>query len=202
MFWLVEPPQALGYTSALMSRQITAEALRPARGWIVALVDVVAVAGLIALATQIRIPLPWTPVPVTLQTLPVLAAAFVVGRYRATWGVVLYLALGMAGAPVFAVTVGATFGYLLAFLAAPYLVTVFRSPVAGVTVATLVIYAVGMAWLWVWLRVMAPESASSLGGALMMGVIPFVPCDAVKAAMAVVIAKGFESPDHDESVRD
>lgn len=134
------------------------------------------------LSALVKIPLPWTPVPVTLQTLPVLAAAYVVGRERAMAGILLYLALGIAGAPLFAVPFGATMGYLLAFAFAPYLTTAFKSPSVGMVAATAVIYAVGTAWLCLWAGV-------GLWAGLAMGVLPFIPADAVKTGMAYLVAR-------------
>lgn len=144
-----------------------------------AFLDTVAVAGLMALGAWIRIPLPFTPVPLTLQTLPVLLAAFLVGRNRAMGGALLYMVAGLAGAPVLAAgaTFGATFGYLVGFVAAPWAVSRFRSPLAGLVAATLAIYAFGATWLSLY-------TGQSVGSALVLGVAPFVPGDALKAAGA------------------
>ena len=144
--------------------------------------EAVAVGGAVMLAAQVKVPLPWTPVPVTLQTLPVLAAAFIVGRERAMAGILLYLALGLAGAPLFAVAFGPTLGYLLAFALVPYVATFFRRPALGLALATLVVYALGTAWLCLWLHV-------GLGAGLVMAVLPFVPADAVKAGLAYAAAR-------------
>jgi len=150
--------------------------------WTVACLETVAVAGVIMLAALVKIPLPWTPVPVTLQTLPVLAAAYVVGRERAMAGILLYLALGIVGAPLFAVSFGATLGYLLAFAFVPYVTTAFKRPAVGMVVATAVIYALGTTWLCLWAGV-------GLWAGLAMAVLPFVPADAVKAGMAYLVAR-------------
>ncbi|MBX7257039.1 MAG: biotin transporter BioY [Candidatus Hydrogenedentes bacterium] len=149
--------------------------------WWVALGEIIAVAGLIMLAAHVRIPLPWTPIPVTLQTLPVLAAGYVVGRNRATWGVLYYLALGLAGAPMFTMTLGPTVGYLLAFIAVPWIVTSIKSPAWGLLAATATIYILGTIWLCLWLGI-------GVGAGLLMAVVPFVPADIVKAAVAYGIA--------------
>jgi biotin transport system substrate-specific component len=150
--------------------------------WAVACLEATAVAGVIMLSALVKIPLPWTPVPVTLQTFPVLAAAYVVGRERAMGGILLYLALGIAGAPLFAVPFGATMGYLLAFAFAPYLTTAFKSPSVGMVAATAVIYTLGTAWLCLWAGV-------GLWAGLAMGVLPFIPADAVKIGMAYLVAR-------------
>lgn len=76
------------------------------------------------LSAFVTIPLPFTPVPVTLQTLAVVAGGVVIGR-DGKWSQLLYLGLGAVGFPVFAdasggvhVLFGATGGYLIGFVAA------------------------------------------------------------------------------------
>ena len=142
-----------------------------------AVLDVVAVAGAVALGACVRIPLPFTPAPITLQTFPVLLAAYAVGRHRAMAGMLLYLLLGFAGAPLFAAPFGPTFGYLLAFAAAPWVTTRFRSPAHGILAATLLIYAAGATGLCLWLRCTPWQ-------ALVLGVFPFLAGDALKAVAA------------------
>ena len=77
---------------------------------------------LTALAAQIRIPLPFTPVPITLQVLVVLAAGYLLTPLAAAGGMALYLGLGAAGVPLFSgglaglgVLGGFTGGYLLSY---------------------------------------------------------------------------------------
>lgn len=165
-----------------MRNEYAAQTLESVRGHDSTLVDVVAVAGMVALAATVKIPLPWTPVPVTLQTLPVLAAGYAVGWRRATAGMLLYVVLGLAGAPVFAVTFGATFGYILAFIAAPWIVGRFREPWAGIAMATLTIWVVGATWL-------AWYCGRGLGETIVLGIVPFVPCDVAKAYVAYRIVR-------------
>lgn len=167
----------LGYTRAMTSQVFAASRVTriPALGE--AVLEVAAVAGAVAVGALVRLPLPFTPVPVTLQTLPVLLAGFAVGRQRATGGMLLYLALGLAGVPLFAATSGATFGYLLAFAAVPSVTLRFRSPAYGILAGTLVIYALGAMWLCLWTPV-SPRFA------VVAGILPFLPGDAVKAVAA------------------
>jgi biotin transport system substrate-specific component len=148
---------------------------------VIAAGEIVLTATLIAVCAQIKIPLPWTEIPLTMQTLPVLAMPFVVGRDRAFGGVLAFLALGAIQMPVFAVTTGATIGFLVAFALAPFVVTRF-SPALGMLLATLLIYAMGTAWYCVFKGVM-PWTA------LMLTVIPFIPGDIAKAAAAYATAK-------------
>jgi len=163
----------VGYTSRTVRYELTQERLHPLARCDSAVLDVVAVAGAVALGAWARVPLPFSPVPVTLQTLPVLLAGFAVGRGRATTGLALYLALGLAGAPLFATTVGPTLGYLVAFLGVPYVVERFRAPAAGLVAGTMLIYALGATWLAFWLRCTPAE-------AMMVGVVPFLPGDVLK----------------------
>ncbi len=136
----------------------------------------------IALCAQVRIPLPFTPIPVTLQTLAVLVAPFAVGPARATAGALAYTVLGLMGAPLFAITLGPTFGYILGFSLAPWAMARFASPAIAVLAGTLAVYIPGVFWLALW----APES---LGYLLVAGVAPFLPADAVKAAIAYRYAR-------------
>ncbi|MBI4556170.1 MAG: biotin transporter BioY [Candidatus Hydrogenedentes bacterium] len=134
-------------------------------------------AGAVALGAQVKIFLPFTPVPITLQTLPVLLAPFAVCAYRASAGLLLYACLGVLGAPVFAVTSGATLGYLIGFMAAPMVIQKFRNPAAGILAGTGVIYLLGVAWLILGLH-LSPWQA------LVSGVLPFLPGDFGKAVIA------------------
>lgn len=153
----------------------------PSRGMRAAL-DILAVGGLMALAAQARFLLPFSPVPVTLQTFIALSAGFLVGRHRAAAGIALYCVLGLAGTPLLAVSSGATLGYLAAFVLAPYITTGFRTPVRGMLAASLCIYVLGAAWLCLFLRM-------SLRDACAVGVLPFLPGDAVKLLAAVKLAE-------------
>ena len=81
-----------------------------------------------ALGAQFAVWLPFTPVPVTMQTLFVVLAGIVLGPRDGFYAMLSYLALGISGAPVFAglsfgplVLFGPTGGYLLAFPAAAFL---------------------------------------------------------------------------------
>lgn len=162
-------------------------AVRPMedRRW--AAIEIFAVAGAILLGTWAKIYVPWTPVPITLQTFPVLASAFVVGRTRATWGVLAYLFTGLLyeswqpdRLSLFA-AFGPTAGYLVAFAAVPRVVTVVRHPALGILLGTLIIYALGAAWLAIWSQLDPLEAVSK-------GVLPFLPGDAIKGALAYLVA--------------
>ncbi|HVL47582.1 MAG TPA: biotin transporter BioY [Candidatus Thermoplasmatota archaeon] len=154
-------------------------------------------AALMGLLAQVRIVLPFTPVPFTMQVFGTLLAAAVLGL---RWGAAsqgLYLGLGAAGLPVFqgakaglAHLAGATGGYLLAMPVAAALVAVVaaRAPGYGRLVLAMlagvaVIYAGGMAGLVVVLNLDLPR-------AFMLGVAPFVALDVGKALLAAGLARG------------
>lgn len=137
--------------------------------------DVLGVAGLIAIGGLLRFPLPFSPVPVTLQTFAVLLTACMVPAPRAALGAGLYLALGLAGAPLFATLSGATLGYLAGFCFTPFVIGRLGAGVPGLMVATGAIYGLGVCWLSYW-------GGFGISEALAIGVLPFLPGDLLKAA--------------------
>ena len=151
---------------------------------------VVGAAGFIGLLAQISIHLSFTPVPITGQTLGVLLAGTALGWRRAGAALVLYAVAGLAGVPWFAGQasgyVGASFGYVLGFIAAAILCgflaergadrSVLRS-VPAMVAGEVVIYAFGVTWLALDLHLNAAQALSE-------GFTPFVAGDAIKAAIA------------------
>src|SRR5512132_4009477 len=105
------------------------DTLLPRRRAALGLLPAVGASLAIALAAQVAVPLPFTPVPLTLQTLAVLLASAALGMRRGALAVALYLAEGLAGLPVFASFssgpapfLGPTGGYLVGFLPAAAIV--------------------------------------------------------------------------------
>ena len=148
---------------------------------------VLAVAA-IALAARFDVPVPGSPVPVSLQTLAVLVAAGVLGPLRGAVAVTCYLAAGAAGLPIFAdgasgvsVLAGPTGGYLFAMIpaAASYGWAArrfgFRSSLAAALAAHAGILAIGAARLTAFV---------SEGRAWTVGVVPFLPGGAIKSILA------------------
>lgn len=154
------------------------------------LVEVLGIAGLLFVGALFRVPLPFTPTPVTLQTLVVLTVPFLSGRGRALSGIALYLVLGLvaqgAGVSLFAVGSSATYGYLAGFLLAPLVMHPFPRTAAGIALAmllaSLMILLLGTLWLWFLL-------GGAFSHALALGFAPFVVGDAVKAGMAYALVK-------------
>jgi biotin transport system substrate-specific component len=156
---------------------------------------IAAFALLTAIGAFIRIPLPFTPVPITLQTFFVLASGIYLGGRDAASSQVLYVALGILGLPVFAGAgglahaLGPTGGFLMAFPLAAGLVGRFVEPgdrparAALVLIAAdLVIFAIGATWFAATVGV-GPERA------LALAVLPFLPGTVIKtgAVLALVV---------------
>ncbi|MDA8263571.1 MAG: biotin transporter BioY [Actinomycetota bacterium] len=160
---------------------------------------VIAYAGFIGVSAQISVHLPFTPVPITGQTLAVLLGASALGAGRALMGSGLYLAAGLIGVPWFAggsgglsVASSPTFGYIVGFIAASALVGLMASrgmdkKVIGtafeMVAGNLGIYAFGVAWLAFSLHI-------SLAHAVALGVVPFLVGDLLKLVLAAVLLPG------------
>ena len=155
---------------------------------------VLAASMLIAIAAQVAIPLPFTPVPLTLQPLAVIFIGVALGSTRGAAAAALYLLEGFSGLPVFAQghggalwLVGATAGYLYSYPFAAW-VSGFVSErgwgnnvvraIGGMLLALGVIYLGGWAWLAI---LTSPEAAFAAG------VAPFVLADIVKVAIAAAL---------------
>ena len=154
--------------------------------------------GLIAIGSWISIP--FLPVPLTLQTMFVLLAAMVMKRY-AVIPATLFILFGALNLPVFhngtsgiGVLLGPTGGYLIGFIPAAFFAGLAYEKrslawnIAGICVAEAFIYAIGAGWL-------AFSTGMSLLQATIIGVLPFLPGDAVKAYAAHAIAKRIPSRD-------
>ncbi|MGH3303312.1 MAG: biotin transporter BioY [Streptosporangiaceae bacterium] len=147
-------------------------------------------AGFVGALAQISIHLSFTPVPITGQTLGVLLAGTALGWRRAAAAMAMYAIAGVAGVPWFAGgTAGyasASFGYIVGFFfaatACGYLAgrgadrSVLKS-VPAMIAAEVIIYAFGLTWLALDLRL-------SAGATLADGLTPFLAGDAIKAAIA------------------
>lgn len=151
---------------------------------------------LVALCAQVSLPLPFSPVPVTGQTFAVLLLGAFLGPRRAAAALVLYLAEGAAGLPVFAPGglpgvarfLGPTGGYLLAFPLAAFLVgwLVLRVPRRWWTVLGAALLAEGLilASGTTWLKSLTGAAWSE---AMSFGFLPFVPGSFFKAALLALL---------------
>lgn len=151
---------------------------------------VVGGAALVGALAQLAVHLPFTPVPVTGQTLGVLLAGAALGWRRATASLALYALAGVAGVPWFTDHAhgwgGASFGYILGFVLAAWVCGALAQRGADRTVlralptmvaGEVAIYAVGVTWLAFYLHVGA-------GKAVSLGLTPFLAGDAIKLALA------------------
>jgi biotin transport system substrate-specific component len=155
---------------------------------------VVGATAFIALAAQIAVPLPFTPVPMTMQPLAVILVGVTLGANRGAAAAMLYLLEGFSGLPVFALGHGGalmatapTAGFLWSYPLAAWVAgrlselnwgaTTVRA-IAGMLVALAVIYAGG----WSWLAMITSPSA-----AFFAAVMPFVFADIVKVALAAAL---------------
>ncbi|MDI6738888.1 MAG: biotin transporter BioY [Candidatus Edwardsbacteria bacterium] len=153
---------------------------------------------LTALGAFVRIPLPFTPVPVTLQAFFVFLSAVMLGK-KAALSQILYLTIGAAGMPVFsgaaggfAHLLGPTGGYLLGFAAAAWAVGAitrkYRNPadmILALLIGVAIIYTAGAVHLGVLLR-LSPLKA------VQMGMLPFIIGDLVKVAAVVAVARAMK----------
>jgi biotin transport system substrate-specific component len=179
-----------------MTTQSTTLAAAPARPLVLRLAAALAGALAVAVAAQFAVPLPGTPVPMTLQPLAVLIVGGLLGPRTGALSMVLYLAMGAAGLPVFtpvglpgfARLLGPTGGYLLAYPVAAAVTGVLArrlaawSAVGGAAVAALaglvVVHAGGLAQLTVLTGSVAPAFAA--------GVVPFLVGDLLKVGVAAL----------------
>jgi len=163
--------------------------------------DILLVIGgslLMAVFAQIRLPLPFTPVPITGQTLAALLVGAALGKNRAGLSILLYLGLGLTGLPVFAggaqglaYMAGATGGFLVGFIPAAYVVgwlaeqgldRDIRTALLPFLVGEMIIYTFGLIWLSIYV--------GDLSSAFALGFHPFIVGDAIKIALAVLLLPG------------
>jgi len=176
--------------------------------WGVRALAVVLGAVLVALAAQVSVPLPGTPVPMTLQPMAVLLVGGLLGARLGALSMILYLAMGAAGLPVFTPTVpllgiarlfGPTGGYLLAYPIAAFAVGWLTQPVVpplrsgerglggedwvrvalGVFLGLVLIHLGGLAQLLI--------LTGNLSAAARFGTVPFLLGDLLKIAVLVPV---------------
>jgi biotin transport system substrate-specific component len=186
-------PRKVSVMVRAMRKSVMVDAVWPTAG---AWREVILILGgslLIGLASQIQILLPFSPVPVTGQTFAVLLLGALYGSRRGPATVATYLTLGAIGFPIFAGGaaglarfVGPTAG-TWGFVAAAFAVGSLsergwdRNPwttAASMIIGNLIIYATGILWL---ARFIGSEAV------LNTGVLPFLPGDAIKIALAAIL---------------
>ena len=140
--------------------------------------------------------LPIGPVPISLTNLVIYFSLYLLGWKLGTLSYVIYLLIGLVGVPVFsgftagpAKLFGPTGGYLIGFIPMAIIAGIVIDKytekwllcLLARIVGTIVCYALGTAWL-------AYEAKMDMMAALWAGVIPFIPGDLVKMALAILIA--------------
>ena len=174
-------------------------------------------AALTAVCSQIQVPLPFTPVPITLSLLAVFVCGTVLGPKYGAISMLIYILLGAIGVPVFAgftggfgILTGPTGGYIIGYLVsavvlgflAPYANPANRQGLQGRPSKTFVgigltiliglpaiagCYAVGTAWFMI-------STGTGFAASMLMCVIPFIPGDIVKIVFAAAVSEALRRP--------
>jgi biotin transport system substrate-specific component len=200
--------------STLTTHATLADALVPPRAhrWTRDLALALLFSGFMALTARIAVPLPWTPVPITAQTLGVLLVGALLGPRLGALTMLLYLGEGLIGLPVFSLgrnawtpagtaglplIVGPTAGYLLSYPLAAALVGALAtrgwdrrigSAVAAMALGNAVILLLGFLWLLASTALLT--GTVNVGALLLASVVPFLPGDALKIAIAALALPG------------
>lgn len=163
-----------------------------AAGWLRDAILIALGALFVAAMAQLRIALPFTPVPLTGQTFAVLLVGATLGSKDGAASMLLYIALGALGLPVFAggasgvaYLSGATLGYLVGFVMAAFVIGLLAergmersvgTSIIPFLVGTVIIYVCGVAWLTIML--------GSVKQAFAAGLLPFLVGDTLKIIAA------------------
>jgi biotin transport system substrate-specific component len=167
--------------------------------------SVLLITALTAAAAQVSVPLPFTPVPFTLQPMVVLLGGAALGARLGMSAQVLYLLAGIAGLPVFAASavlpqgalrlLGPTGGFLWSYPLAAFVAGSlaergfdrrYLTSVVAMACGLAVVFACGVTWLALFAR----PAAIGFDAALRTGFYPFVPADIFKILIAAAIMPG------------
>ncbi len=169
-------------------------------------------AAVLAVLSWVSLPLPFTPVPLTLQTLGVLLTGALLGPRYGVLATAVYLSLGFVGVPVFhggtggpGILFGPTGGFLWGFLPAAFIVGWFARSATrgrsaqqgpwgahgiiltatGLALASAAIYLVGLPWL---------SAVTGLGvrETIVAGLLPYLPGDLLKATAAFLLIRSLQ----------
>lgn len=153
-------------------------------------------------ATGAFITIPIGPVPITLQSLFVLLSGIILGSKKGMLSQVVYLLLGLMGLPIFAGFSGGlgqlvkpSAGFLFGFISAAYYTGKFsekkgttKNLSIAVITGTVVMYAIGIPYMYYVLNIILAKNLNIVQ-VLNMGMLLFIPGDAIKAVIAVFIGK-------------
>jgi len=189
--------EVLGLQNPTVARPVDTRPIDPAKEWAKQVGIVVGASLFVALCARVTVPLPFTPVPLTLQNFGVLAVGLLLGSRRGFAALLLYLAEGVCGLPVFSMgagighILGPTGGFLLAY---PFVAFVagcvyeqrvgrnswrFGWAALAAVAAEVVLFASGLAWLAV--------LTHSITLAIRYGLYWFVFAEVIKVLMAAGI---------------
>lgn len=159
---------------------------------------------LTVIAAQVSVPLPFTPVPLTFQPMVVLLGGAALGARLGMASQIVYLALGIAGLPVFAASpflppgaarlLGPTGGYLMSYPLAAFVAgwlaergldRRYLTAVAAMACGLAVVYAGGVLWL-----ALFAQPARGFSAALAAGFYPFIIPDLLKLLVAAAVLPG------------
>ena len=201
---------------AAAHRASLADTLLPGSGLLRNTALVIGFAGLVAIFAQIAVKLPFTPVPITGQTLAVLLAGGVLGANRGAASLGLYAVVGSIGIPIFAPTLGegvvfhlifpwkgtgaavwslSSGGYIVGFVAAAWIVGRLAERgwerswrvVLALLAGNAALYVPGLLWLGYWAIDHGWTSgACAVADTLEWGLWPFVAGDLAKLYLAAV----------------
>lgn len=173
--------------------------LWPSGGWVRDVILVIAGSLFVALLAQVSIPLPFTVVPITGQTLGVALTAAALGGKRGALALLTYLGEGAVGLPFFAggaggylKIAGPTGGYLIGFVIAAFVVgslcergwdRSIPSAALAFLIGDVLVFLVGVPWL-------ALSLGLNLTNALATGLMPFIPGDLIKISLATLVVTG------------
>lgn len=158
-------------------------------------------AALIGVLAYVVIPLPFSPVLVTGQTLAIMLAGLMLGPIQSFVSVLVFILIGIAGIPVFSggragigVLAGASGGYIIGFLVGAVIISLlsrktksnWRLGGSAIIGGIIVVYLFGVPW-------MSFVTGMGMKEALIAGVLPFIPGDLVKVVAATLLAKSLNS---------
>ena len=170
------------------------------------LVATIGMAAITGICAQIVIPLPWTPVPITLQTFAVLASGILLGKKFGSLSQIIYVTLGIIGIPWFAgmaggleTLLGSNAGYFLGFILTAFAVGHFSEKydkslsiiptffLLGIT-SLICTYVPGLIGLSIFLS-QTTGIQPSLIDLMIMGFVPFIIGDLLKISCATALYK-------------
>lgn len=185
LFYSLQDPQEGQQLRALVQRSLAGEVLH-----VLVLTGAVAFFAICTAAgAQLRMKVPFSPVPVTAQTFFVLLSGALLGRRLGLTAQALYLVLAMFVPGAAAGPLHLTGGYVIGFVVAAYTIGAlaaesrsFPRVVGAMAIGSFVIYLVGAVWL--------AAATGHIGKAIVQGVVPFIPGDAIKLLAAAAIVTG------------